>query len=164
MAVLFGSILLNPAAPPPRSLHLSLWHPAGNITPHSTQMGSPRTSYAHVQSCMQIYARALHAHTSTITSAPPHTHTHILRSNPGHQLQRESQVISISLIALYHISTCSPFSHNLSSSPHKTYTYRPLNNPPPIPSHTIMTTVSLHLQSIHGMKAASNGFFCLPTP
>lgn len=133
--VLFRSVFLN--LPPPSSLSqfslcLSLWHPAGNITPHSTQMGSPRTSHASVQSCMQIYKR-----NSMIMGALnlwTRTHSHALPSNPGHQLRRENQVISISLIALYHISTCSPPLTRPVLLPHKTYTYRPHhNNPAPSP-------------------------------
>lgn len=43
---------LQPLIFPPRQL--SLWHPIGNITPHSTQMGTPRTSHAHLQPCVQM--------------------------------------------------------------------------------------------------------------
>lgn len=94
--VLFCSIFLNP--PLPLSfLSISLCGIPLGITPHSTQMGSPRTSHAHVQSCMQIYT-----HTSIITRTPTcssraiqythmhtctHTRQYALLSNPGHQLQ-----------------------------------------------------------------------------
>lgn len=101
-------------SPPLFSLHLSLWHPVGNITPHSTQMGRPRTSHTHIQSCMQIYTHVCtymhdHKHTPTCSSREIQQHTQPgFLSNPEHQLQRENQVISINLIVLYHISTCPP--------------------------------------------------------
>lgn len=135
-------IFFNPSPPhtpcPPPPTPLSLWHPTGNITPHSTQMGSPHTSHAHIQSCVQIYTNACaykhdhnHPNQELRETYIAHARTHT-PSNPGHQLQWENQVISISLITRHHISSCSPFEHNLSSSPIKPINSDPTqNNPPP---------------------------------
>lgn len=122
-------------------------------------MGSPHTSHANVQSCMQIYTHA-YKHPQFVV----HKIYNTLHSNPGHQLQQESQVISISLIALYHISTCSPFQHNLSSSPIKHIHTDPLITCPPDPLTPLWQTYHYICNPSMPWKQPLMAFFVSPPP
>ena len=123
-----------PPAPSLSFLSISLCGVPLGITPHSTQMGSPRTSHAYVQSCMQIYTRArtythahkrlvvremynTHTHTRTRTHTHTHTHTHGRTSlepwasaaerESGHFNQPNNPLPFFNLLPLFN-TTCPP--------------------------------------------------------